>query len=240
LLLIACKKDKDEPQPTPTPPPSGNTVTDVDGNSYNTVTISGQVWMVQNLRTTKYRDGSAVPNVTSHTSWGTLTTGAWAAYDNDAGNVSTYGRHYNWHAVNDPRGLCPQGWHVPTDADWKTLETALGMPAAQLNQNDAMRGGAQNVGGKLKSTTNHWAQPNTGANNESGFTALPGGVRYSDYEPGVDPSSFFEIGESGAWWSATANDANSAWARQLLHQDAGIYRGHEVKQEGYCVRCVRD
>lgn len=240
LLFAACKKDKDDPQPTPTPPPSDNTVTDADGNSYPTVTIGSQVWMAQNLRTTKYRDGSAIPNITSHTGWGALTTGAYANYDNDAGHAATYGRLYNWHAVNDTRGLCPQGWHVPSDAEWKTLETTLGMPAGQLNQTDMIRGGSQNVGGKLKSITNHWVQPNEGATNESGFTALPGGVRYADFDPDQDTSSFYELGESGAWWSSTASDANSAWGRHLLNYDAGVYRGTEYKEEGYCVRCLRD
>lgn len=239
FLFSACKKDKDDPQPTPTPPPSGNTVTDADGNSYPTVTIGSQVWMAKNLRTTKYRDGSAIPNITSHTGWGALTTGAYANYDNDAGHAATYGRLYNWHAANDARGLCPQGWHVPSDAEWKTLETSLGMPADQLDHTYLYRGGAQNVGGKLKSTTNHWFQPNEGATNESGFTALPGGIRFHEYEPG-DPTSFVGMGDIALWWTATASDTEEAWHRTIGFEETGIYRDPENKRDGYCVRCVRD
>jgi len=239
LLFAGCKKEEEDPQPTPTPPLSGNTVTDADGNSYSTVTIGAQVWMTQNLRTTKYRDGSVIANITSHTAWGTLTTGAWADYDNDAGHATTYGKYYNWHAVNDTRGLCPQGWHVPSDADWKTLETTLGMPADQLNQTGTMRGSAQNVGGKLKSTTNHWFQPNEGATNESGFIALPGGARVYDYEPEF-LTSFGGMGHGGLWWSSTANDENSAWYRMIQYDFAGVYRRSYNKKEGYCVRCIGD
>jgi uncharacterized protein (TIGR02145 family) len=139
-----------------------NTVTDIDGNIYHTVTIGTQVWMVENLKTTKYRNGDPIPNVTGN-AWAALTTGAYCWYNNDAATYkATYGALYNWYAVADSRNIAPTGWHVPTDAEWTTLTTFLG--------------GESVAGGKLKETgTNHWTSPNTGATNETGFTALPGG-----------------------------------------------------------------
>ncbi len=179
LFTAGCKKDDEDPQPTPPPPATPVTVTDIDGNTYSTVNIGAQVWMAVNLRTSKYRDGSTIPEVTENTSWEGLSTGAWSNYGNYAPNNDTYGKLYNWHAVNDTRGLCPQGWHVPSDAEWKALETTLGMPANELN-NVGYRGDAANVGGKLKAVDQLWEPPNTGASNSSGFSALPGGHRNSD------------------------------------------------------------
>jgi len=231
LSSTACKKD--DPQPTPPPPPPAVTVTDVDGTTYSTVTIGGQVWMAENLRTTKYRDGSAIPEVTGNSAWEALSTGAWCVYGNFAGNNATYGKLYNWYAVNDTRGLCPQGWHVPTDAEWKTLETTLGMPASEVNI-AGYRGDAQNVGGKLKSMVQLWEAPNTGATNSSGFSGLPGGHRNADGE-------FIGVRFYGDWWSATQVDATYAWGRDLDNEDPGIYRfGDLSKKVGQCVRCVRD
>ncbi|MBL0286085.1 MAG: fibrobacter succinogenes major paralogous domain-containing protein [Bacteroidetes bacterium] len=140
------------------------TVTDIDGNVYNTVTIGAQCWMMENLKTTKYNDGTAIPNVTSNTEWGALNTGAWCYYSNDANNNNTYGKLYNWYSVNTGR-LAPNGWHVPTDIEWLELRDYLG--------------GSQQAGGKMKSISILWSPPNVGADNSSGFTALPSGFRNS-------------------------------------------------------------
>lgn len=189
--------------------------------------------MAENLRTSKYRDGSTIPEVTENTSWEGLSTGAWSNYGNYAPNNDTYGKLYNWHAVNDTRGLCPQGWHVPSDAEWKALETTLGMPANELN-NVGYRGDAANVGGKLKAVDQLWEPPNTGASNSSGFSALPGGHRNSD-------GQFVGVRYYGDWWSATPVDATTAWGRDLDNEDPGIYRlGDLSKKDGLCVRCLRD
>ena len=233
LFITGCKKDEEDPQPTPTPPPPAITVTDMDGTTYSTVTIGGQIWMAENLRTTKYRDGSAIPEVTDNAAWQGLSTGAWSNYGNFAGNNATYGKLYNWHAVNDARGLCPQGWHVATDAEWKTLETTLGLPASELNI-AGYRGDAENVGGKMKSAIDLWEPPNTGANNSSGFSGLPGGHRNAD-------GQFVGVRYYGDWWSATQVDAMYAWSRSLDNEDPGIYRyGDLSKKDGSCVRCLRD
>lgn len=138
------------------------TVTDYDGNVYQTVLIGDQCWMMENLKVTHYRNGDPIPHVTDGVTWGNLTSGAYCNYNNDEGNVATYGRLYNWYAVDDSRNIAPAGWHVPSDAEWQTLVDYLGGDAV--------------AGGKMKEAgTTHWASPNTGATNESGFTALPGG-----------------------------------------------------------------
>ena len=194
------------------------TVTDIDGNVYHTVTIGTQVWMVENLKTTKYRNGDAISYVTG--SWVSLVTGAYCWYNNDAANKTTYGGLYNWYAVADSRNIAPTGWHVATDAEWTKLTTYLG--------------GESVAGGKLKETgTTHWSSPNAGATS-SGFAALPGGYRdaYDD--------SFDYVGYAGYWWSSTARDAALAWPRGLDYDGADVTRNGSDKRDGFSVRCVRD
>jgi len=196
-------------------------ITDVDGNSYATVQIGTQCWTQSNLRVGKYRDGSSIPNITDNTLWSqtnTSSTGAWCNYNNDANNGTTYGKLYNWYAVNDSRGLCPTGWHVPTDAEWTTLENHLG--------------GSSAAGGAIKSTTG-WNSPNTGATNSSGFTGLPGGLRTND-------GGFYNVGFNGSWWSSSDAGSGSAWCRFLFYNNAGVARSNDGPRDGFSVRCVRD
>ena len=195
------------------------TVKDIDGNVYKTATIGTQVWMAENLRTTKYNDGTAIPLVTDDKAWDALTTPAYCWYKNDAiANKNTYGASYNWYTVGINK-LCPKGWHVPTDAEWTTLTTYLG--------------GEIVAGGKLKETgTTHWESPNTGATNETGFTALSGG----DREFGV----FSYIGYSGYWWSATGINATEARYRSMNYHNSNVKRNSIFKKIGYSVRCLRD
>jgi len=142
-----------------------STVTGNDGNVYQVVRIGNQCWMAENLRTTRYANGDAIPQVTGNSTWSSLSTGAWCWYDNDNQYENPYGKLYNWHAVADSRNICPAGWHVPTDAEWDALANFLG--------------GSNVAGGKMKATgTAHWNSPNTDATNSSGFTGLPGGYRY--------------------------------------------------------------
>lgn len=194
-------------------------ITDIDGNTYKTVTIGTQTWMAENLKVTKYNDGIAIPNVTDDTAWGELTTGALCDYDNTPSNSETYGKLYNWHAVNTGK-LCPTGWHVPSDAEWTELTDYLG--------------GTSVAGGKLKETgTTHWASPNTGATNETGFTALPGGRR-------IYYVSFINIGYFGLWWSATESSATNAWYRAMYSDYSNVGRNDYSKELGCSVRCLRD
>jgi len=207
------------------------TVTDIDGNVYQTVTIGTQEWMAENLKVTHYRNGDPIPHVTDAATWEGLTSGAYCEYDNDGGNVATYGRLYNWYAVDDSRNIAPEGWHVPTDEEWKQLEMYLGM--SQSEADDAGWRGTDE-GGKLKeSGTTHWASPNTGATNESGFTALPGGYRFG--------SGYFDgMGYLAGFWSSTEGSSSNAWYRGLGYDDAQVYRGYHYEHYGFSVRCVRD
>lgn len=197
-------------------------VTDIDGNKYATIKIGTQTWMAENLKTTRYNDGTTIPNVTDNNAWYNLTTGAWSYYDNNSSYNTTYGKLYNWYAVNTGK-LCPQGWRVPTDADWSQLTTYLG----------------SNAGGKLKATgitnsgTGLWKSPNSGATNESGFTGLPGGNRYFD-------GTFYGIGGDGYWWSSTEGSTYDAWTRGLYDSSSSVYRLNFSKERGFSCRCLRD
>jgi len=194
------------------------TVKDIDGNSYHTVVIGSQVWMVENLKTTRYRNGDAIPNVADGTKWAGLTTGAYCNYSNDVNNGKKYGRLYNWYAVSDSRNIAPLGWHVATDAEWKTLISCLG--------------GASAAGGKLREAGKaHWIA--SIADNKSGFTALPGGQRVN--------GQFGRIGRLGQWWTSTEDDDSNA-----RYWDIGESGSNQVddyftiKTDGFSVRCVRD
>jgi uncharacterized protein (TIGR02145 family) len=194
-------------------------VTDYDNNLYNTVKIGTQAWMAENLKTTKYNDGTAIPDATDGSAWASINSPAYCWYNNDTGNKNIYGALYNWYAVNTGK-LCPAGWHVPTDAEWTTLTNYLG--------------GLSIAGGKLKeSGTTHWTTPNTGATNETGFTAFPAGARYND---GV----FYGVGTGGYWWCATGYDVTFAWRRLIYNNDSSVGPGNGYKEIGFSVRCVRD
>lgn len=207
------------------------TVTDIDGNIYRVVQIGNQCWMAANLKTTRYRDGSIIPHITDNTAWTQLTTAAWSNYENSPANDTTYGKLYNWYAAANPN-TCPQGWHVPTDAEWTQLELALGMPTDEVDILSS-RGQAQNVGGKMKANTTLWNGFNAGANNESGFSALPAGYRF--YGGG----GFYFLGLQSYWWSTSVNGEN-AWFRRLSSGDTGALRLNTSKKMGVSLRCVRD
>jgi uncharacterized protein (TIGR02145 family) len=184
--------------------------------------------MAENLRTTVYRNGNAIANVTDNTQWANLTTGAWCHYNNSSSNECPYGKLYNWYAVADPRNVCPTGWHVPTDAEWSVL----------INYLDPNADGGNNfpniAGGKLKSTgLQYWLSPNQDATNESGFSGLPAGYRYNG-------GTFNDIGYYGLWWSSTEYDTNIASTRNLNYDFGNASRGIYVKVYGFSVRCLRD
>ncbi len=218
--------------PSPNCGPETGTVIDIDGNIYNTVKIGEQWWMAENLKVTHYRNGDGISNVTGGTTWAGLTTGAYCEYNNDINNVATYGRLYNWYAVNDARNLAPAGWHVASDEEWKQLEMYLGMSQAQA---DSVEWRGSNEGGKLKETgTTHWSSPNTGATNVSGFSALPTGSRYDD-------GNYGGIGVYAGFWTSTESSSNGAWNRSLYYLYSGVHRfyGHD-QRFGFSVRCIKD
>lgn len=195
-----------------------NQVSDIEKNVYNTITIGTQVWMKENLRTTKYNDGSLIDLAETNADWGDYTPAYCWPYNN-TGYATTYGALYNWYAVNTGK-LCPTGWHVPTDEEWTTLTTYLG--------------GETVAGGKLKEIgTAHWTTPNTGATNETGFTALPGGYRYPD-------GGFNAMGNSGQWWSSGIYDTYDAWNRTMYYTHGAVDKPHNNKRHGFSVRCLKN
>jgi hypothetical protein len=187
--------------------------------SPDVVTIGTQVWQSKNLDVVTYRNGDIIPQVTDRSAWGQLTTGAWCWYANNSANGTTYGRLYNWYAVNDPRGLAPAGYHIPTEAEWTTLTNFLG--------------GASVAGGKMKSTTN-WQNPNIGATNSSGFMGLPGGYRATPNE------DFNQLGVVGKFWSSTGFDPSIASSLNLVNNSGEIYWILDSKGLGASVRCIKD
>jgi len=205
------------------------TVTDFEGNVYNTIQIGNQLWMAENLRTTLYRNGDVIKDTTGFTSWELFDEGAYVSYNNDDSLVSSYGRLYNWFAVNDQRGLAPDGWHIPSDNDWKELEEYLGMSPEEID----MVGSRENneVGLKLKSTSG-WFDNKNGTN-ESGFTALPSGFcgNYGDF----DGDGFDAI-----YWSSTLSDDGIPWRRGLGYIAVGIAKYSNEKNYGFSVRCIKD
>ena len=192
----------------------------MDGHSYGVVEIGDQCWFAENLRTTVYADGSAIPEETDNGAWSGLSTGARCDYDIDAGNVATYGRLYNWYAATDAAGLCPTGWHVPTDDEWTALATYLGA-----------NGHSGTEGTALKSTSG-W---NSGGNgtDDFGFSALPGGYR------GSNGGYFNDAGNSGNWWSSSPSGGD-AWYRNLSIYNPDIFRNSLSPRYGFSVRCLRD
>jgi len=209
------------------------TVTDIDGNVYQTVKIGNQWWMAENLKVTHYRNGDAIPNVTDDDDWVDLSTGAYCAYGNTESNVKTYGYLYNWYAVNDSRDIAPAGWHVPTDEEWKTLEMVLGMSQSEADDT-GYRG--THEGSKLAGRADLWDDgdlEDDAAFDASGFSALPAGYRsYS--------GSFYYLGLSAQFWSSTGGNSNSAWPRFLDYAHSVIARNYYSGQNGFSVRLLRD
>ena len=210
--------------------------TDIDGNVYQTVSIGIQVWMTENLKTTKYRNGDLIGTTTPASldiSGESMSRYQWA-YNGNESNVATYGRLYTWYAVTDSRNVCPKGWHVPSDADWTTL-------LDYLTDNGYGYGGSGNQVAKSMAATLGWMTDGTAgnagndltSNNSSGFTALPSGDRFSD-------GSFFGIGSECYWWSATEYDSNDAWGYYMYNFYNGVFRNHGTKQFGISVRCLHD
>ena len=184
---------------------NSQTITDIDGNNYNTVQIGSQIWMSENLKTTRYSGGASA---------------AWKYYNNDESNNTIYGKLYDGWTALDPRGICPTGWHVPSDSEWTTLTTYLG--------------GGNIAGGKMKSMgLAYWSSPNTAATNESGFSALPGGFHNHIV-------AFNYFGTQAYFWSSSGLAANTAWFRVLDYNTGNIYRNGDNNGYGLSIRCIKD
>lgn len=190
------------------------------------VQIGTQIWMTKNLNVSRYRNGDPIPQVANSTQWANLTTGAWCYYNNDPGNGPIYGKLYNWYAVNDPRGLAPAGWHIPSDAEWTTLVSFLGFPD--------VAGGKMKTTGTLQAGNGLWRNPNVAATNSSGFSALPGG-----YEADNGSGSFL-LDRNGYWWSTTEFGSLRAVARILSYTNGGVSTLEFFKDNGFSVRCIKN
>jgi len=205
-------------------------VTDADGNIYNTVAIGNQDWMKENLKVTRYRDGTPIANVSENKQWKSLTEGAYCWYNNDRANSkNSNGLLYNWYAVASPHNLCPDGWHVPTDAEWKAMEMFFGMTAKQAESTSKRSTGNA---AKIKKTTG-WLDKGKGTN-KSDFSALAAGYRT------FSTGEFSNLGLDCCWWTATQDQINSAWLRNIYYYLDDIYRISDDKKNGFSVRCVRD
>jgi uncharacterized protein (TIGR02145 family) len=194
-------------------------VKDQDGNIYKTVKIGNQIWMAENLRTTKYTDGTSIPYITENSNWINTSTPAYCWYRNDTAYIKIYGALYNGYAVNTNK-ICPAGWHVSTDGEWTAMVEFLG--------------GKDVAAAKLKeSGISHWTGPDSRATNESGFSALPGGTRYVN---GI----FFSQKDIGYWWTFTGSDELNGWYRSMYYSNSIVDRNYHDSTNGFSVRCVKD
>jgi uncharacterized protein (TIGR02145 family) len=226
VLLYECKSGNFQTVVTDTPGISKKqevkftTCRDFDGNHYKVVTIGNQLWMAENLRTVHYANGDTIFQITNDSIWVTLTRGASIVYLYDSVNLEMFGLQYNWYAAADKRNVCPTGWRLPSDADWDALQDYLG--------------GQSVAGGKLKEIRpSIWSVPNSGANNSSGFSALPGGGHNND---GV----WYNYGNDTYFWSSTDKDSTIAYNRLLHFKSSIFYRNFHVKKDGFSVRCIKD
>jgi uncharacterized protein (TIGR02145 family) len=209
------------------------TVTDVDGNSYETVQIGGQLWMAENLKVTHYSDGQPIATGYNNGDWSILEEGAYAVYDNDPANAAIYGNLYNWYAVDDDRGLCMDGWHIPSDEEFMVLEMELGMSEEEANAS-SWRG--TDEGSKLAGNSDLWNGGYLVNNSDfgtSGFTGLPAGHR-------LLTGNYTNMGSYGYFWSSTEYSNTNAWGRWLRYSYSIVYRYNYYKQSGFSIRCLGD
>ena len=199
---------------------NGEAVQDIDENCYSLVQIGSQLWMSENLKTTRYNNGDAITHITTN-SWESYDEGQYSMYSNSLYIAEIYGNLYNWAVVDDDRGVCPAGWHVPSDGEFTVLTNFLG--------------GESVAGGKMKETgLEHWNSPNEGATNESGFTGLPAGYR--------NPTTnyFDDRGVLGYFWSSTENTNTIARTRSLYYNSSGLSSNNSLKSYGFSIRCLKD
>lgn len=210
LFLTGCKKDPKLPDP----------LTDIEGNTYKTAMVGDQLWMAENLRTTRFNDGSDIPLIKDDDSWHNLTTAGYCWYNNDEASYKVpYGALYNGYTIASGK-LCPTGWHIPGVEEWRALRNSLG---------DSTK-----AGGMLKeSGTGHWLSPNKGADNRTGFTALPAGIRYFE-------GTFASVLSYSGIWSASEIGNNEEWYAGLYYGDATLVINHRNKKYGLTVRCLKD
>jgi uncharacterized protein (TIGR02145 family) len=200
-------------------------VNDTEGNAYSTIQLGNQVWMQENLKATRFRNGDPIPLITSTNEWINLFSPGISYFNNDPLNVATYGVLYNWYTVNDPRGICPTGWHVPSNAEWLELSNYLGA--------STVTGGLLKTTGTLSDSLGFWNAPNTGATNRSGFSAQPAGSRSFT-------GSFIDLSSKSLWWTTTEDVNIGSLHWYILNNSAVFFNDRESKRAGLSVRCVKD
>ncbi len=207
-------------------------VTEIDGNTHKTVLIGTQVWMAENLRTTKYNDGTLIPLVTENKEWNSLETPGFCWYDNEQDLSNAYGALYNWYSVNTGK-LCPIGWHVPSDVEWAILISYLGdYPGGKLKDNN--QGIFYPRQGLIVKFGNEWEEePNPYSTDQYSFTALPGGFR-------GERGRSYHKGLYGTWWSSTEKSSKLAWHWGMERDKFGVYRRGLKKKYGMSIRCIKD
>lgn len=202
-------------------PVNNNRVKDIDGNSYKTVKIGNQIWMAENLRVTRYRNGDSINKITDNRKWITTTQGAYCYYNNNDSIAPIYGGLYNWHSLQNKKGLAPKGWHIPSEAELQILMDALG--------------GDNFSADKMKETgTENWLYPNKDANNKSDFRALPGG-----YRNGQD-GNFYNMRSNGYWWTQNISYQMYSWSERIFYRYASAYRNDQSIKSGLSIRCIKD
>ena len=207
------------------------TVGDIDGNIYYTVIVAGREWMGSNLKTGSYINGDTIPHLSDDQEWFYARKGGWSFYNNDPEINNIYGKLYNWYAISDDRGLCPAGWDVPSDDEWKELEHHLGMRPSSVERTGLRD---RYAGGKLKEKgTDNWSAPNILATDELGFKGLPGGYRQSN-------GQFHNLTENLNMWTSSDHLTYNAFYRNIYHNNAGIYRNIYSKNGGFSVRCIKE
>ena len=220
-IVAACKKNSVPALVNESSSMSADIAQINDPSIYPSVQIGPRIWMTKNLSVNFYRNGDTIPQVKDPAKWAALTTGAWCWYNNDSATYAVYGKLYNWYAVNDPRGLAPKKWHIPSDTEWNMLSTYVG--------GDGVGGGRLKEAGLA-----HWLPPNTDATNSSRFTGLPGGYRE------IINWTFNYVGYFGYWWSATPVTTTLVWCRKLHYATGSIYPESYYKAYGLSVRCVKN
>lgn len=213
ILNISCKKDSDKPV-------LSDIVIDIDGNIYHFDTIGIQIWMRENLKVARYRNGDSIPYIANNDIWKHMRSEGYCHYRNNDSIANIYGHMYNWYAATDPRNICPEGWHIPSYSEWLILKDYLG--------------GMNVAGGKMKEQgTIHWTI-NVNATNESGFTALPGGYR-SQWTGG-----FTDIGKNGNFWTTMEQDSIWAVYCWVRNTEGYFHIDNELKNMGFSLRCIKD
>ncbi|MBU6158087.1 MAG: hypothetical protein KGP35_03555 [Bacteroidetes bacterium] len=208
-------------------------VYDIDSNRYQTFKIGNQIWMAENLRVSRFRNGIPIPLVSDSAKWSFTDAPGFCYYQLDATFEKIYGKLYNWYALSDKQLICPVGWHVPTDSEWKKLEKYLGMPANEIDEFEE-RGIDAKVGDQLKRAGFNWGDSTVSANHpKSGFDALPGGYR-------TEKGNFNAIGTVAMWWTSSSYTGNFAWSRTIYADNAGVDGVNLDKRNGLSVRCVKD